>query len=143
VQVVHRAWTVEVLGGEVEPQRPRVPGSQIAANSSASSVVAQDHELLVARPPVRRRMSSRHWPPAALISPPRCLFSGGEGQAVPVGAPKETTNIDASSGSVREHPPDFSIRGHGQALVGVAAPVREHQQVPIAHLGHPGSSSAK
>jgi len=32
---------------------------------------------------------------------------------------------------------DLRVRGTGEALVRVAAPVNEHQQVTIAHLRHP------
>jgi len=101
-------------------------------------VVSQDDELLVVRPPcpdphVEQALAAGGIDLLAQMP----VLRGGECQAVPVGAPKETTNIDAASGSVREHPSNLCIRGPGEALVGVAAPVGEHQEVTIAHLGHP------
>src|ERR1035437_9354561 len=65
------------------------------------------------------------------------VFRCGERQTVPVGAPDEPAYVDAAPGSGREHLPDLRVRGTGEALVGVSAPVDEHQQVTIAHLRPP------
>ena len=100
--------------------------------------MAQDDELLVVRPPcpdphVEQALAAGGIDLLTQVP----VLRGGEGQAVPVGAPQETTDIDAASGSVREHPSDFGIQGAGEAFVGVPAPVDEHQQVTIAHLRYP------
>ena len=100
--------------------------------------VAQDDELLVVRPPgphphVEEALAAGVIDLIAQVP----VLRGGECQAVPVGAPDEAANVDAASGGVGEHLSDLRIRGAGEAFVGVAAPVDEHQQVTIAHLRYP------
>ena len=111
---------------------------EVKARLGGRIVVAQDHELLMVRPPcpdphVEQALAAGGIDLLTQVS----VLRGGECQAVPVGAPKETTNIDVASGRVREHPSDFAIRGAGEAFVGVPAPVDEHEQVTITHLRYP------
>ena len=53
-----------------------------------------------------------------------------------MGAPHQPPNVNAPSGRVGEHLADLAVCGAGQTLVRVTAPVDEHQQVAVAHLGH-------
>ena len=106
--------------------------------------VAQDDELLVVRsagphPHVEQALTAGV---VDLVAQPP-VFRRGERQTVPVGAPDEPAYVDPAPGRVREHLPDLRVRGTGEALVRVAAPVDEHQQVTIAHLRHPDGAARR
>ena len=54
-----------------------------------------------------------------------------------MGAPYEAADVDTTSVGVREHPSDLRVRGAVEALVVVAAPVGEQEQVALSHLRDP------
>ncbi len=100
--------------------------------------MAQDDELLVVRPAGPHPHVQDALAACVIdLVPKLAVLRGREGQPVPVGAPKETANVDAAPGRLSEHRPDFCARAGGETFVGVASPVSEHQQVAVTHLRDP------
>ena len=101
-------------------------------------LVAQDHELLVVRAPgpyphVQEALAARVIDVVSQFA----VLRRREGQPVLVGAPEEAADVDTAPGRRSEHGSDFGARAAVEALVGVASPVSEHQQVAVAHLRDP------
>jgi hypothetical protein len=126
-------WVAPVRG-VVSPAVAQVDSPQEGDVELGPVVVAQDHELLVVGSP-RPHPHVQQALPACVIDliSQLAVLLGREGEAVPVGAPDEPADVDTAPGRLREHRSDFRADAAGKALVGIASPVSEHQQVSVTH----------
>jgi len=102
-----------------------------------SAGVAQHHELLVVRA-ARAHPHVEHDLPSGLVDHVTevAVLLAREGELVPVGSPDQAPHVDPPTGGAGQQGADLAARLAEQALVGVTAPVDEHQQVTGRHRAH-------
>jgi hypothetical protein len=125
---------VAVVTGVVVPAVAQVDPADERGVELGSPLMAQDQELLMmgaagTYPGVEQAAAAG----SVDLLLQAAVLGRGERQPVPVRPPDQTADQDPAFGGPGKYPTHAAVGGVGEPLVGIAAPVREQQQVPGAH----------
>ena len=123
--------------GVVPPAVTQVDAADEGDVELGPAWVAQHHELLVVRaagahPHVEQALATGQFDVLAEVP----VLGGAERELVQVGAPDEPAYVGAAAGRLAQHPRNGAVGLLGEALIGVAAPVGEQQQVASSEPRH-------